>query len=148
MLVLVALFIVVPIIELALIVQASNAIWFLNTLLVLVLMSVAGGWLVKREGIGVARRVQGQVERGQMPTRDLVDGFLILLAGALLLTPGFFTDLFGIALLLPPIRALVRPVVLRWFRGRVVTYRVGGTRDVHDAESWEDPYRGRDPLGP
>jgi UPF0716 protein FxsA len=143
---LVLLFVVVPIVELALIVQVSHAIGFLNTLVVLLVMSVAGGWLVKQQGLGVARRVQQQLQRGQMPGREVVDGFLILLGGALLLTPGFFTDALGILLLLPPVRAVVRPTLVRRFRSRVVSYRVGGT--VHEAQSWDDPYRGRGPLGP
>ena len=141
---LVVLFVVVPIVELALIVQASHAIGFLNTLLVLLLMSVAGGWLVKREGVSAIRRVQRQMQLGRVPSRELVDGFLIMLAGALLLTPGFFTDAFAIALLLPPVRAVIRPALIRRFRGRVVTYRPGGP--VHDAESWDDGTRGS--LGP
>jgi UPF0716 protein FxsA len=144
--VLVALFVVVPIIELALIVQASHAFGFLNTLVVLVAMSVAGAWLMKREGLGIVRRVQLQLQRGQVPTREVVDGFLVLLGGALLLTPGFFTDVFGLALLLPPVRAVLRPVLVRRFRGRVVSYRSGGT--VHDARSWDEPTDGRGQLGP
>ena len=134
--VLVLLFVVVPVVELYVIVQTSHAIGFLNTLLVLLLMSVLGGWLVKREGLGIIRRVQQQVQLGRVPSRELVDGFLVMLAGALLMTPGFFTDAVAIALLLPPVRAVVRPVLIRRFRGRIVTYRSGGP--VHDAASWED----------
>ena len=141
---LVVLFIVVPVVELAIIVQASQAIGFLNTLLALLVMSVAGGWLVRREGVGVIRRVQRQMQLGRVPSRELVDGFLIMLAGALLLTPGFFTDALAIALLLPPVRAVIRPALIRRFRGRVVTYRSGGP--VHDTESWDEGTRGS--LGP
>jgi UPF0716 protein FxsA len=104
------LFLVVPLVELAIILQVGSAIGVVNTLGLLLVMSVAGGFLMKREGLGVLRRVQRQVDAGQVPGRELVDGFLILLGGALMLTPGFLTDLVGLALLLAPVRAVVRRV--------------------------------------
>jgi UPF0716 protein FxsA len=110
---LLVLFLVVPLIELAVIVQVGQAIGTIPTLGLLVLMSVAGAWLMKREGVGVLRRAQRQVREGRVPSREVADGFLIVLGGALMLTPGFASDLVGMALLLPPVRAVVRPVLLR-----------------------------------
>lgn len=104
------LFLVVPLVELAIIIQVGSAIGTLDTVALLLLVSVAGGWLMKREGLGVVRRVQHQVQAGQVPGTALVDGFLVLLGGALMLTPGFLTDALGLSLLLPPVRALVRRV--------------------------------------
>ncbi len=106
--VLALLFLVVPFVELFVLIQVGRAIGALPTVAVLIVVSVAGAWLVKREGLEVVRRAQEQVRRGLVPATELVDGVLILFAGALLLTPGFFTDVFGIALLLPPVRALLR----------------------------------------
>jgi UPF0716 protein FxsA len=107
------LFIVVPIVELAVIIKVGQAIGVLTTIVVLLAVSVGGAWLVKREGIGVWRRFRQQVESGIVPGRELADGVMILLAGALLLTPGFVTDFFGLLLLLPPVRAAVRAASLR-----------------------------------
>lgn len=110
---LVVLFLVVPIAELAVIVQVSDGIGLGNTLGLLILVSVVGAWLVKREGLGAWRRVQQQVNAGRVPATEMVDGVMILLGGALLLTPGFLTDAVGLALLLPPVRAVIRRVLRR-----------------------------------
>ena len=119
-LVLVVLFLVLPFAELAVIVQAADSIGLGWTLLALVAVSIAGGWLVKREGLGVVRRIQRQLDDGALPTTDLVDGAFILFAGALLMTPGFITDTVGLLLLLPPSRALIRPLVVRRLKRRVL----------------------------
>jgi len=125
---LVLLFIVVPIVELYVLIQVGQEIGALATIALLLVISVVGAWLVKREGMGVWRRVKQQVAAGKVPGADLVDAFLILLAGALLLTPGFVTDVLGITLLLPPTRALVRRTVRRRFMGKVEVFRGVGTR--------------------
>lgn len=116
------LFLVVPIAELAVIIQVSD--WLggvLPTIALLIAVSVAGAWLVKREGLSAMVRVQRELERGEMPTKTLVDGLLILFGGALLLTPGFLTDALGFSLLLPPTRAAVRTILIRRFRDRIET---------------------------
>ena len=121
-------FFVVPLVELALIIKVGAEIGVLNTVGLLILSSIVGGWLMKREGLGVVRRIQGSVEAGRVPGAELVDAFLILLGGALMLAPGFLTDVAGMALLLPPVRSLVRRVLRRRFATRVV--RGGGIIDV------------------
>ena len=107
------LFLVVPFIELFVLIQVGQAIGALPTIALLVVVSVVGAWLVKREGLGVIRRAQEQIRRGQVPGAELVDGVLILIAGALMLSPGFFTDVFGIALMIPPVRAALRALASR-----------------------------------
>jgi UPF0716 protein FxsA len=113
-------FLVIPLVELYVLLQVGSAIGALNTVVLVVLVGVAGAWLVKREGLGVVRRVRSQVAAGQVPGRELVDGFLILFGGALMLTPGFVTDLVGLALLLPPIRAAARRTLAHRLRVYVV----------------------------
>ena len=112
------LFLAVPFVELYVILQVGRAVGALNTIALLVLVSVVGAWLVKREGLSVVRRAQERVEHGAVPGRELVDGVLILFAGALLLTPGFVTDVVAILLLLPPVRATVRGAATRQLRRR------------------------------
>jgi len=123
---LVLLFLLIPIAELALIIKVGSEIGVANTIVVLLLVSVVGAWLVKREGLGVLRRVQDQLARGVVPTRELTDGFMIMMAGALMLTPGFITDLVAIGLLLPPVRALIRSAIARRARARAAVYEVRG----------------------
>lgn len=116
---LVVLFLVVPIVELYVIVQVAGGIGVLETIGLLVVVSLVGAWLVRREGMSVLRKIQAQLGSGQLPTKQLVDGGLILFAGALMLTPGFVTDAIGVLLLLPPTRIVAREVLIRRFRGRV-----------------------------
>jgi UPF0716 protein FxsA len=111
--VLVVLFVLVPLAELYVIIQVGQAFGALNTIALLILISMVGAWLMKREGINVWRRFQRQVETGHVPGRELADGVMILSAGALLMAPGFLTDAVGILLLLPPVRAGVRSLVMR-----------------------------------
>jgi UPF0716 protein FxsA len=126
-------FLVVPIVELAVIIQVGQAIGALETIALLIAVSVVGGWLVKREGAGVLRRISTAVNAGRVPGRELADGALIIFAGALLITPGFLSDCLGIALLLPPVRAAVRPVLLGALARRALgvrTARYGRTIDI------------------
>jgi UPF0716 protein FxsA len=108
--VLALLFLVVPFAELFVLIQVGHVIGALPTIGVLVVVSIVGAWLVKREGLATLRRAREQIQLGRVPGRELVDGVLILFAGVLLLTPGFLTDVIGTLLLLPPVRAAARAV--------------------------------------
>jgi UPF0716 protein FxsA len=113
LLVLFAVFVVMPIVELAVIIKVGAAIGVLNTIGLLLLMGALGSWLVRREGIGVLRRVQRAVAEGRVPAAELVDGLLILIGGALMIAPGFISDAIGISLMLRPVRAVLRAGVRR-----------------------------------
>jgi len=106
-------FILVPLAELAVLIAVGDVIGLLPTLVLLLVVSVAGAWLAKREGLAAWRRFQLALADGRVPTVEVADGAMILLAGALLLTPGFLTDVVGILLLLPPTRAMARRLVPR-----------------------------------
>ena len=116
---LVVLFIGIPFAEIYVLLQVGHAIGILNTLALLILVSVVGAWLAKREGLGVLRRMQAALHAGRVPGTELIDGFLVLLAAALMLTPGFLTDIMAILLLLPPVRAVVRRELRRRFARRI-----------------------------
>jgi UPF0716 protein FxsA len=116
---LVVIFIGVPFAEIYVLLQVGHAIGVLNTLALLILVSIVGAWLAKREGLGVVRRMQAALEAGRVPGKELIDGFLILMAAALMLTPGFLTDVCAILLLLPPVRAVVRAELRRRFARRI-----------------------------
>lgn len=102
------LFVAVPLTEILVISWAIDLIGGQNTLLLLILFSAAGAWLVKYEGVATARRVRSGLQAGRMPTSDVIDGLVVLVAGVLLLTPGFVTTGAGLLMLFPPIRALIR----------------------------------------
>lgn len=106
------LILVVPVIELIVIVEVATRIGFFETIALLILISVAGAWLLRREGAAAWRRLQEALARGEVPTNEAVDGVLVIFGGALLLTPGFVTDLVGILLIFPATRMVAR----RWGR--------------------------------
>jgi UPF0716 protein FxsA len=112
-------FVVVPLAELAVIIAVGDVLGLLPTLALLLLVSVAGAWLAKREGLAAWQRFQVALTQGRVPTVEVADGAMILLAGALLLTPGFLTDVAGILLLLPPTRALARRLAPRLVQRRL-----------------------------
>jgi UPF0716 protein FxsA len=130
--------IVIPIIELYVIVQVGQEIGVLPTLVLLVVVSVAGAWLLRQQGTATWRRLQAALQRGEMPAREVTDGALILLGGALLLTPGFVTDAIGLVLLVPATRAVVKGVARR-FLGRMAAAHLGPAgvagRRVYDARA-------------
>jgi len=117
------LLIAIPIAELYVIVQVAQSIGFFQTLALLIAVSIAGAWLLKREGMATWARLQQTLANGQMPTNEVTDGALILLGGALLLTPGFLSDIVGLVFLIPATRALVkggtRKLLGGWARRKV-----------------------------
>jgi len=117
---LVLLFIAVPLAELAVIIQVGQLIGVWWTIGLLLADSLLGSWLLRHQGRAAWRRFNEALRAGRVPTREVLDGTLVIFGGALLLTPGFITDVFGAILLIPPTRALVRSVLTRRLRHRVV----------------------------
>ncbi len=110
------LFLAVPLAEILVIVEVAQRTGILETIALLLIVSILGAWLVKSEGMGVIRKIQFQLVQGQIPNKELLDGGLILIAGVLMLTPGFITDVIGLLLLFP----LTRPIIRRLFFRRIV----------------------------
>lgn len=149
------LFLVVgPIVELWFIIQVASVVGGWQTLVLLLLEGALGGWIIKRQGRAVIGRIDEHLRNHELPTKDLADGFLILTAGVLMLTPGFLTDIVGFALLFPPTRALARIALLKRFTAQmgqgfslVSTARFGGrgpSGPVMDttAREWAPPRPG------
>ena len=133
MFLLVLIFIVVPILEIYVIIQVGQAIGPLWTILLLIADAIIGVRLLRWQGGRAWVNFQNALAAGRMPHREILDGALIILGGAFLLTPGFITDIFGAVLLIPPSRAAVRRLVVALLaRGsgarfaRVVVRRVPG----------------------
>ena len=120
------LFIVVPIAELAVLIQVGQLIGVWWTIAILVADAVLGSVLARTQGRTAWRRFNEALRSGRPPAREVLDGALVLFGGALLLTPGFLTDVLGLALLLPPSRAVVRAVLVRRFASRMVASMTAG----------------------
>ncbi len=112
-LLLVVLFIIIPIAELALLIQVGQLIGVWWTILLLIADAILGSWLLRAQGRAAWRRFNEALGGGKLPHREVVDGVLIIFGGALLLTPGFITDIFGLLFLIPPTRAVMRRLLVR-----------------------------------
>jgi UPF0716 protein FxsA len=148
--VLILVFVVVPLVELAAFVQVAQWIGVVNTTLLLLLVSVLGIFVVRYQGVGVYRRVREQMRAGVVPAADLVNGLLVLIAGLLLIIPGFVTDAIGLLLLLPPVRAGVRSVLRRRYYVRAANrvVKVVNTRSAASRDAPNDGGNGVEVLPP
>lgn len=121
------LFTLIPLIELALLVWISEHVMGLPATIGLVIFTgVVGAWLARREGLRCWLEVQRQMAEGQLPAEPLLEGLMILVAGALLITPGVLTDLVGFSLLAPPIRRLVGRSLAARFKAQITVHPMSG----------------------
>ena len=109
------IFVGVPVLEIAVFIQAGDLIGLWPTIAIILLTGVAGTILLRVQGFGVIRRIQEQSDQGKAPVFELFEGLCLLVAGLLLLTPGFVTDTVGFLLFLPPFRK----AMARWIGARV-----------------------------
>lgn len=150
------LFIVVPILELALLIQLGQWVGVAPTVLLVAVTGLGGALLARTQGVRTLASVQLELARGRLPARSLMDGASILVGGAFLMTPGILTDVAGFALLVPPTRRLIQGWILARLgralkRGTLrVTWmgmeRFGGRPGPHGNEG-EDPGAGAGPDG-
>ena len=137
-------FVIAPIIELFVLIKTGQAIGALNTVGLLIVVALVGSALVKREGMKVWNRFVTAVQSGQSPTKEIADGVCLLLAGALLIAPGFVSDVLALLLLFPPTRAIFRRFLMRrktlggFGRTRVIKATYGGPIDITDSTDITD----------
>lgn len=121
-------FIVVPIVELAVIIAVGQQIGVLWTVGLLLASALIGSWLLRREGRRTWRALQQALAAGRVPTREVADGALVIFGAALMIAPGFLTDITGMLCLFPPTRGMLRGLLGTAAARRVVTGRVFGRR--------------------
>ena len=110
---LLVLFVFVPLVEFYILFQLATWTDFRTTVALVIVTGVLGAWLAKRQGLSTLLKIQRDLSEGRLPGQAMMDGAMILVAGALLLTPGILTDLFGFSLLMPPCRSCYRKLLLR-----------------------------------
>jgi len=130
------LFILVPLLEIWLIIKVGSQIGALSTIGLIVLTAVIGVALLRQQGLATLNKVQRQMQAGELPATGMLEGMLLFFAGALLLTPGFFTDSVGFVLLVPPLRKAIALWVLE-HSGWLVQLRTQtrSTQQQHDSRS-------------
>ncbi len=111
-------FTIVPFVEIYILIKIGSYIGALNTVVVVILTGLLGALLARYQGLQIALRARESLQRGEIPGNEMLDALLILLAGIVLLTPGFLTDAAGIMLLVPRIRSLCR----QWIRRKLTRW--------------------------
>jgi UPF0716 protein FxsA len=144
------LFILVPIAELYVIIQVGEAIGVLPTIALLIADSILGSLLLRAQGRAAWRRFNAAVSEGRVPTREVLDGVLVIAGGLLMLVPGFLSDIVGALFLLPPTRAVIRRVFLGRLAVRMAASGAGfavgrfGARQSYDVDGTaHEPPRGQ-----
>ena len=124
---LIALFIGLPIVELALLIKLHGVVGFMPTVLLVFLTGVAGATLVRRQGLSILFEIQQEMANGNLPAPQMMDGIMVLIAGALLITPGLLTDTVGFSLLVPVVRQYIR----NWLKGKLEQKMRSNYTEVH-----------------
>ena len=146
MFLLVAIFIIVPLAELYVIIQVGGVIGIVPTLVLLLADALLGSMLLRQQGRAAWVRFNRALAENRLPHKEVFDGVLIIFGGALLITPGFITDIFGLILLIPPTRAIVRGISSRIVRRRMA---MGGGATIWTlGRTQRPPRRGPPPGGP
>lgn len=113
------IFAIIPVIELALLIKIGSVIGTLNTIIIVILTAIVGAYMVKLEGMAVMYRIQENMQQGTFPAEELINGMMILMAGVLLLTPGFFTDVIGFLMVFPVSRGVIKRIAGRYIKKRM-----------------------------
>ena len=113
------IFAVVPLIELGILIEIGSHIGVFNTITLVILTAVVGAYMVRQEGLGVLYRIQKNMNEGQFPADELINGAMILVAGALLLTPGVFTDIIGFLMVFPASRNFIRKFITKYLEKKI-----------------------------
>ena len=123
------LLIIVPVIEIYLLIKVGSIIGAFPTILVVVSTAIAGTWLLKQQGLATLMRFQNSAAQGRMPAQEMAEGLALAFGGALLLTPGFVTDIIGFLCLIP----FTRQGIIRWLMHRMKLKVMSGMSSM-DAE--------------
>lgn len=125
------LLLLAPFLEFYVLVEVGARIGAFNALMLVILFAAAGVWIARRQGMSTLARIQQSLAQGVLPADDMLDGLLLLAAGLLMVFPGFVSDAFGIALLLPPVRLLAARLLRRHMTTTLQTARETGGTSVH-----------------
>lgn len=116
------LLIIMPVLEISVFIMIGGQIGVLNTVLIILFTAILGSFLLRRQGLGLLAKIQHKMAEGQVPGHDLTHGVMILVAGILLLTPGFVTDAIGFSLFVPQIRE----IIAAFLKSRINIQTMGG----------------------
>jgi len=127
-----SLFILIPLIELAVLIRVGQEIGLMSTLIIVIITGITGAYLAQTEGIITFRKIQNELHAGKIPADSLLDGVLILVGGLLLLTPGFITDIAGFLILIPFTRSSLKNYLRERFKKKFDSEQVHTSYTIKD----------------
>ncbi|WP_019026449.1 FxsA family protein [Colwellia piezophila] len=138
------LFIIIPIIEITVIMQVGALLGIWPTVAIVILSAWLGAKYVRQQGLATLQSVQTKMAQGEMPSGEIVTGLMILVAGVLLVTPGFVTDIFGLLLLVPNVRTAIANKVQKHIKvnqfGAGASFQQGASGNVYQHENTTEPF--------
>lgn len=137
-------FLLVPLAEIWLLIKVGSVIGAGWTIMAVVGTAIAGAAMVRVQGLSTLRKIQDSMRRGQPPAMEMLEGMALFITGALMLTPGFFTDALGFALLIPPLRRKMILAILK--RSMIMTAAGPAGPGWHDPSGGAHAQQGRAPL--
>ncbi len=114
-----AIFLILPTLELYLLIKIGSIIGAFKTVVIIIGTGFLGAYLAKKEGLAILRNIKKCLERGEMPAYHLIEGLLVLIAGVMLLTPGFLTDIFGFLMLFPGSRQIFIKMMINYLNRKI-----------------------------
>ena len=132
-----ALFLIVPLIEIAILIQIGKIVGIGYAIILVIGTAALGAALLRTQGLSTLAKVQMSMDQGNLPATELVEGLILLVAGALLLTPGFFTDIFGFIALIPAVRQRVAKHLLTHFMQTRIKVHETPSGTIIEGEHWE-----------
>lgn len=138
------LFIIIPIIEITVIIQVGALLGLWPTVAIVILSAWLGAKYVRQQGLATLQSVQTKMAQGEMPSGEIVTGLMLLVAGVLLVTPGFVTDIFGLLLLIPSVRSAIGAQVQKHIKvnqfAAGASFHQEATGNVYEHEKTVDPF--------
>ena len=136
------IFIIVPVLEIYLLIKVGSAIGALSTIAIVILTAIIGTWLLRQQGLATLHRFQQNLGQGQLPAMELIEAMVLLFGGALLLTPGFFTDAVGFLCLIPVTRQSIIRMAMKWAKDNIKITTVETRTDqgqVYEGKARHEP---------
>ena len=131
------LFLTIPLIEIAILIEIGKIFGAAYTIILVIGTAALGAALLRNQGLSTLAKVQMNMDQGKLPATELIEGLMLLIAGALLLTPGFFTDVFGFLVLIPALRKRIAQTILANFIQSRIDIRQTSSGNIIEGEHWE-----------
>ncbi len=132
------LFLIVPLIEITILIEIGKVFGVGYTIALVIGTAALGAALFRQQGLSTLAKVQMSMDQGELPATELVEGLMLLVAGALLLTPGFFTDVFGFLVLIPVLRKkIAQSLLINFIQSHINTHQTASGGRIIEAEHWE-----------